>query len=149
MTITLASPAFTDGSPIPDRHARLGENVPPPLTWSGVPPGAEELALVVQDPDAPSGTFTHWILTGLEPGEDFLAEGQLPPGAVEGSNDFGEEGYGGPRPPEGDPPHRYVFTLIALDGKTDLSNGASIEEFQEAVQGKELDRGQLVGQYSR
>lgn len=149
MSIQLESPAFTDGDNIPDRHARLGGNLSPPLRWFGVPTGSVELALLVEDPDAPSGTFTHWLLAGLAPERDELDEGEVPSGAVEGTNDFGEEGYGGPQPPEGDPPHRYIFTLVALDEQTELVGGASSLEFHDAVQGHVLAQGQLTGVYAR
>lgn len=149
MTIELTSPAFTDGATVPDRHTRLGGNVSPPLQWAGVPDGTVELALLVEDPDAPSGTFTHWLVWGIDPEVERLDEGEAPPGAVEGSNDFGEDGYDGPQPPEGDPPHRYVFTLLALSEALELPSDASGDELREAVQGRELDRGQLVGRYAR
>jgi Raf kinase inhibitor-like YbhB/YbcL family protein len=149
MSIELTSAAFADGDTIPDKYARLGDNVSPPLAWSGVPEGTIELALIVEDPDAPSGTFTHWIVSGLGPDTEGLAEGELPARAVEGSNDFGEDGYGGPQPPPGDPPHRYVFTLLALGSETELAPGTSAVEFHDAVQGNELARGQLTGRYGR
>lgn len=149
MSIELTSPAFEDGQSIPDRYSRLGDNLSPPLAWAGTPEGTVEQALLVQDPDAPSGTFAHWIVTRLGPEVGHLDEGQLPSGAVEGSNDFGEDGYGGPQPPQGDPPHHYVFTLLALNERTELPPGASVEEFHDAVQGKELGRGQLTGRYGR
>lgn len=149
MSIQLTSPAFDDGGTIPERHVRLGGNVSPPLAWSGVPAGTIELALLVQDPDAPSGTFTHWVVARLAPDLEALEEGQLPDGAVEGSNDFGEEGYGGPQPPPGDPPHRYIFTLLALGEESGLAGGASAQDLHDAVQGKELAQGRLVGRYGR
>jgi Raf kinase inhibitor-like YbhB/YbcL family protein len=149
MSIELTSPAFKDGGTIPDRYGRLGGNASPPLEWSGVPAGTLELALQVEDPDAPSGTFTHWVLAGLDPELERLDEGDVPSSAVEGSNDFGEDGYSGPQPPTGDPPHRYVFTLLALGVSSELPPGASPAEFHDAVQGSELGRGQLVGLYGR
>jgi Raf kinase inhibitor-like YbhB/YbcL family protein len=146
--IHVSSRAFEDGGTIPERCSRLGGNVSPPLSWSDVPVGTTELALVVQDPDAPSGTFTHWIVAGLTPDLAGLEEGHVPDGAVEGVNDFGEQGYGGPQPPAGDRPHRYVFTLVALEAESGLALGASIENFHAAVRGKELARGQLTGHYA-
>ncbi len=149
MAIELTSPAFEDGDVIPDRYTRLGGNVSPLLEWSGVPEDAVELVLLVEDPDAPSGTFNHWLVAGLAPGVERLDEGKVPPGTVEGSNDFGEEGYGGPQPPTGDPAHRYVFTLLALSDSTELDNGASSLDFRDAVEGVQLARGQLLGRYAR
>lgn len=149
MAIQLESPAFQDGATMPSRFSRMGGNAAPPLRWSGVPGGTIELALLMQDPDAPAGTFTHWVVARLAPGLDRLEEGELPTGAVEGRNDFGEDGYGGPQPPEGDPPHRYVFTLLALGDESELVAGASIQDFHDAVQGKELAQGHLTGRYGR
>lgn len=147
MTIQLSSPAFDDEGPIPERFARLGGNVSPPLRWSGVPDDAVELVLIVLDPDAPTGMFAHWIVARLKRGLDHLAEGELPDDAVEGLNGFGEDRYSGPQPPAGDPAHRYVFALLALAEPSGLSPGATFEEFQDAVRGKELARGQLAGHY--
>lgn len=149
MTVQLTSPTFDDGGPIPERHAKDGDDVSPPLRWTGVPPGTAELALLVRDPDAPGGTFTHWIVANLDPGLEGLETGELPELAVEGLNDFGDVGYGGPQPPAGDPPHRYVFQLLALRRNSGLSHGASYQQFHDAVQGKQMARGELVGRYGR
>jgi Raf kinase inhibitor-like YbhB/YbcL family protein len=105
--IELRSPSFGDHQPIPARQAKDHDNLSPALEWSGVPEDAVELAVLCQDPDAPSGTFTHWVLAGLEPTATGLAEGERPAAGVEGRNDFGEEGYSGPLPPAGHGPHRY------------------------------------------
>jgi Raf kinase inhibitor-like YbhB/YbcL family protein len=149
MTIELTSTAFEDGGTIPEKHTRLGGNVSPPLAWGGLPGDAAELVLTLRDPDAPSGTFTHWLVGGITPDADGLDEGELPDGAVEGVNDFGEEGYDGPQPPPGDQPHRYVFTLIALTDESELGPGATSDEVDAAVEAFELDRGQLIGRYGR
>jgi Raf kinase inhibitor-like YbhB/YbcL family protein len=149
MTIELTSPAFEDGGTIPEEHTRLGGNVSPPLAWAGVPADAAELVLIMQDPDAPSGTFTHWILAGLDTDLDGLDAGEVPDGAVEGSNDFGEDGYDGPQPPVGDPPHRYVFTLHALGDESGLGAGAASDDVDEAVESFGIDRGQLTARYGR
>lgn len=149
MTIELTSVSFEDGGTIPEKHTRLGGNVSPPLAWSGVPPDAAELVLTLQDPDAPSGTFTHWILAGIDPDLDGLDEGEVPDDAVEGSNDFGEDGYDGPQPPVGDPPHRYVFTLVALGEESGLGPGAGSDDVDEAVESFGLDRGRLTGRFGR
>jgi Raf kinase inhibitor-like YbhB/YbcL family protein len=111
--LQLRSAAFSDHAPIPS-HCSLGEgdNVSPPLEWSGIPEGTAELAVLCEDPDAPGGTFVHWVLAGIDPSTSRLAEGETPPGAVEGSNDYGGTGYGGPRPPIGDDAHRYFFHVL-------------------------------------
>jgi Raf kinase inhibitor-like YbhB/YbcL family protein len=149
MTIELTSPAFDDGGTIPEKHTRLGGNVSPPLAWAGVPADAAELVVTAQDPDAPSGTFTHWILARIDPDLDGLDEGEVPDGAVEGSNDFGEDGYDGPQPPAGDPPHRYVFTLIAFGEESGLGPSAGSDDVDAAVESFAIDRGQLTGRYGR
>jgi Raf kinase inhibitor-like YbhB/YbcL family protein len=106
MTITLRSPAFADGDTIPGVYTCDGDDVSPPLGWSGVPADAAELAIVVEDPDAPAGTFVHWVLWRLDPGQAGLGQGQVPAGVPEGRNDFGRVGWGGPCPPRGSDPHR-------------------------------------------
>lgn len=146
MSIELTSPAFEHDGRIPDRHARSGEDVSPPLRWSGVPEGTQELALVVRDPDAPQGTFTHWLVTGLSPDLDGLEAGTLPEGARQGRNDFGDVGYGGPQPPAGEQ-HRYVFSLLALRNSVLLAPDDTYEVFHDAAQGAEIGRGELVGRY--
>jgi hypothetical protein len=148
VTIELSSPAFDDGGTIPARYARDGADVPPPLRWSGVPAGTAELALEITDPDAPSGGFIHWIVAGLNPALDGLDDGRLPP-RIEGRNGWGEIGYGGPQPPMRDPPHRYVFTLYALAEPSGLREGAGHVDFVDALRGKELTEGQLIGRYAR
>lgn len=148
-TIEMRSPAFTDHAPIPGRHAKDGENASPPLEWSGVPDGAAELVLLCEDPDAPGGTFVHWVLTGLSPSLSGLGEGELPDGAVEGANDYGGTGYGGPQPPFGDPPHRYFFQLFALSEPLGVPAGASAADVREAMEGKEMASGVVIGTYQR
>lgn len=130
--ITLTSPAFSEGDPIPVRHTCDGEDLSPPLEWSGVPEEAERLTLTLADPDAPDGTFVHWVVTGIDPGTTGVEEGATPEGGTEGPTSFGETGYGGPCPPEGDEPHRYVFSLVAEDGA-----------------GNPLGSGTLTGRYGR
>ena len=147
--IQLRSPSFGDHQPIPARHAKDQENLSPALEWSGVPEGAAELAVLCEDPDAPRGTFTHWVLAGLQPTAPGLAEGEHPGAAVEGRNDFGEEGYSGPRPPVGDGPHRYVFWVFAASGPLGLVAGASANDLRRALEGKELASGTLIGTYQR
>jgi len=145
----LRSPAYSEGGAIPARFSCDGEGMSPPLEWSGVPEGTGELVLVVEDPDAPGGTFVHWLLANIDPNLERLQEGWVPPGSVEGTNGFGRQGWAGPCPPPGHGSHRYVFTLLALVAPTDLSPGCSMAEFHDAVQGKELARAQLTGAYER
>jgi Raf kinase inhibitor-like YbhB/YbcL family protein len=147
--IELRSPSFGDHQPIPARHARDHDNLSPALEWSGVPEEAVELAVLCEDRDAPSGTFTHWVLAGLQPAATGLAEGEHPAAAVEGRNDFGEEGYGGPLPPVGDGPHRYVFRVYAAAAPLGLTGAPSAQELRRALDGKELASGTLVGTYQR
>jgi Raf kinase inhibitor-like YbhB/YbcL family protein len=148
-TIELRSPAFSDHATIPDRHTKAGEDVSPPLEWSGVPDGAAELAVLCEDPDAPGRPFVHWVLSGLDPSLGGLAEGEVPPGAVEGVNDFGRTGYGGPGPPVGDPPHRYFFRIYAASEPLGLSSGATAEDLRRALERRQLARGTIVGTYQR
>src|ERR1700720_1149808 len=117
-TMQLTSTAFGEGAPITAKYTCVGENISPPLKWSGTPAGARSLALIVDDPDAPAGTWVHWVLYDLLAHTSELPEGASPghpiPGAREGMNDFGRAGYGGPCPPPGKA-HRYFFKLYALD----------------------------------
>jgi Raf kinase inhibitor-like YbhB/YbcL family protein len=147
--IQLRSPSFCDHQPVPARHAKDHENLSPALEWSGVPEGAVELAVLCEDPDAPRGTFIHWVLAGLEPTATGLAEGEHPAAAVEGRNDFGEEGYSGPLPPVGAGPHRYFFWVFAASAPLGLVAGASADDLRRALEGKELASATLVGTYQR
>ena len=108
-----------------------------------------ELAVLCEDPDAPRGTFVHWVLAGLEPTVPGLVEGERPAAAVEGRNDFGEEGSSGPQPPVGDPSHRYFFWVFAASAPLELTAGASAEDLRRALEGRELASGTLVGTYQR
>ena len=138
----LTSPAFAAGEPIPAAHTCDGADTPPPLGWSGVPAGAQALALIVDDPDAPRGTWLHWTVWNLP-----VAPGALPGAGVEGVNDFGNVGWGGPCPPSGT--HRYVFRLFALDAPLALAEGASRAELEGAMKGHVLARAELMGTYRR
>jgi Raf kinase inhibitor-like YbhB/YbcL family protein len=112
--IEVKSPAFSDGDEVPTQFTCDGENISPPLRWSGVPEEAAELRVSLTDPDAPRGPFTHWLVTGVDPSAADVEQGKVPAGGTEQTNDFGETTYGGPCPPPGSP-HRYVFTVEALD----------------------------------
>jgi Raf kinase inhibitor-like YbhB/YbcL family protein len=143
----LESGAFQHAEPIPRRHTCEGEDVSPPLRWTNVPDETRSLALILDDPDAPSGVFTHWVAWGLDPGGSGLDEGEAAPS--EARNDFGTSGYRGPCPPPGHGPHRYHFRLYALDAEPELGPGAGKAELQEAIEGHVLTTAELVGTYER
>jgi Raf kinase inhibitor-like YbhB/YbcL family protein len=147
--IRITSPAFESDGTIPKRFTCDGENVSPALAWTGVPDEARELALLVEDPDAPGGTFVHWVLFRLDPGADGLAEGNVPKGARQGENSAGKSEYAGPCPREGDPAHRYEFLLYALSSPLDLEDGAPAEDVRAAVTDAAIARGRLVGRCGR
>jgi len=145
----LSSPAFTDGEPIPDRHGYTAANANPPLEWEDVPDNAVSLALVVDDPDAvePAGKiWDHWVVWNIDPGREGIPVGWDAEDAVEGQNDFGERGYGGPNPPDG--PHSYDFRLYALEERLTLSAGAKKEQLEETMSGHVLDRAELAGNFA-
>jgi Raf kinase inhibitor-like YbhB/YbcL family protein len=145
----LTSPAFGDGESIPRRFGYTEANVNPPLAISGVPQEAESLALVVDDPDAvePAGKiWTHWLVWNLSPETETLPEDWTAAEAIEGQNDYGERGYGGPNPPDRE--HTYRFRLYALDASTDLPPGATDEELSEAMDARVVEEAVLTGTYS-
>jgi Raf kinase inhibitor-like YbhB/YbcL family protein len=143
----LTSSAFAEGQSIPRRHSCEGEDLSPPLSWTDVPEGTSSLVLIVDDPDAPGRTFTHWLAWGLDPAAGGLSEGEAAP--VEGRNDFGETGYRGPCPPPGHGPHRYFFRLHALDDELGLPAGADKAELEGAVAGRSVAVAELMGTYER
>jgi Raf kinase inhibitor-like YbhB/YbcL family protein len=153
MTIQLTSTAFGEGENIPKRYTADGENVSPPLRWSDPPEGTKAFALICDDPDAPRGTWVHWVLFNLPADQREVEEGVpaqevLANGAKQGKNDFGKVGYGGPAPPPGKP-HRYFFKLYALDTPLDLAPGATKGQLVAAMKGHVLAEGQLMGRYGR
>ena len=153
MALSVSSPAFQEGDRIPSKYTCQGQDVSPPLAWSEPPGGTQSFALIMDDPDAPGGVFTHWVLFNIPPDSRQLAEAmptqaQLTSGALQGKNDFGRIGYGGPCPPPGRA-HRYQFTLYALDQPLDLKAGASKKQVIDAMQGHILAQGQLAGTYQR
>jgi Raf kinase inhibitor-like YbhB/YbcL family protein len=145
--ITVSSPAFRDGRPIPARFTCDGEAVAPPLSWNGVPEGAEALALVVDDPDAPHGTFVHWVVLDLPAGTNGLDGATVPAGAVQAKNSAGRQSYFGPCPPSGS--HHYRFTVYALSQRTGLRDGADLDKALRAVRARATARGRLIGTYAR
>ncbi|MCZ7536590.1 MAG: YbhB/YbcL family Raf kinase inhibitor-like protein [Acidimicrobiia bacterium] len=145
--LAISSRAFGDGEPIPERYTCDGDDLSPPLSWSGAPGGTAQLALVVDDPDAPGGTFTHWVVWGIDPADGDLGAGEVPAGAVQGTSDFGETAYGGPCPPSGT--HHYRFELLALSAGPSVEAGVGAEELRGAVEGKIVGGAVLTGTYGR
>ncbi len=153
MSLSLQTSAFKSGGEIPAQFTCSGADSSPALTWSGAPQGTQAFALIVDDPDAPSGTFIHWVIYDIPANATSLAErvaksDQLPDGSRQGKNGFGRLGYGGPCPPPGKP-HRYFFKLYALDSKLNLPAGASKTEVEQAMKGHILAQGELMGTYRR
>lgn len=152
-SFSLTSSAFAPGKAIPARYTCDGAGTSPPLSWRGAPRHTIVFALIVDDPDAPGGVFTHWVLFDLPDKTHALRAGQpkgdrLSSGAIQGRNDFGAVGYSGPCPPSG-PAHHYRFTLYALRGALHLAPGASKQQVLNAMRGHTLARAQLVGRYKR
>jgi Raf kinase inhibitor-like YbhB/YbcL family protein len=149
MPFTLTSPAFANNAFMPIQYTCDGENISPPLTWTDVPEGTVELALLFEDPDAPGGTHVQWVLFGIDPELDGLEEGKAPVGALGGKNDYGRTDWAGPCPPIGKA-HRFIFTLLALGERSGLAEGASArEDLPYALSGKVLGQTQLTGKYAR
>jgi Raf kinase inhibitor-like YbhB/YbcL family protein len=144
--VRLSSSAFSPGGKIPSQFTCKGANVNPQLEFHGIPPETKSLALVIDDPDAPSGLFTHWLLWNISPATSQISEKSVPSGALQGTNDFGKPGYGGPCPPSGT--HRYFFRVMALDRTLDLRAGAERAEFDKAIAGHILAGGELMGRFS-
>jgi Raf kinase inhibitor-like YbhB/YbcL family protein len=152
-SMDIQSNAFKEGDTIPKKHTCDAEDVSPQLSWSAVPDSTESLAMICDDPDAPVGTWVHWVLFNLPPETNELPEGvpdgeQVLGGAAHGRNDFGALGYGGPCPPPG-PAHRYFFKLYALDTDLALQPGATKADVIQAMEGHIVAEGQLMGQYGR
>jgi len=154
MAFTLTSAAFRDGTAIPVKHTCDGADVSPPLAWRGPPEGTRSFALIADDPDAPAGTWVHWVLYNVPAAVSELPEKVAKvesldlDGARQGRNDFRRPGYGGPCPPPG-PAHRYFFTLYALDAPLKLKAGAQKKDVDAALQGHVLGSAQLIGTYAR
>jgi hypothetical protein len=138
---------FENNGKIPDRHTCNGENVSPPIDISDVPDGTKSMVLIVDDPDAPAGTWVHWVLWNIPQDTTKIEEDSVPENAIEGVNDFRKIGYGGPCPPSGT--HRYFFKLYALDIKLGLKKGASKKDAERAMEGHILSQAKLVGLYGK
>jgi Raf kinase inhibitor-like YbhB/YbcL family protein len=146
--IAVSSPAFTEGAAIPQQFTCDGDNRSPPLAWAGVPAGTVEVALVVDDPDAPRGTYVHWVVVDLDPASTELAEGAVPPDARQLPNSAGEAAYTGPCPPGG-PAHHYRFTVYALQHTAGVGADASPDAAIQAIEAAATARGRLVGTFGR
>ncbi len=157
MSLNLHSPAFADGEPIPRRYTGDGEDLSPPLSWSGLPPRTMHLALIVDDPDAPtSQPWVHWVIYNLPGDEQGLVEGippvarpESPAGCVQGKNSWGSVGYRGPAPPRGHGTHHYVFKLYALKDELGLAEGLDKDALLAAIRGHILAEAELTGTYRR
>jgi Raf kinase inhibitor-like YbhB/YbcL family protein len=151
--ISISTEAFKAEENIPAEYTCDGRNISPALSWSSIPAGAKTIALIMDDPDAPRGTFVHWVLYNIPaitqklpkgvPGNETLADGSL-----QGMTDFGRAGYGGPCPPPGKP-HRYYFKIYALDTQLNLPSGATKRDVEKAMKGHILAQGELIGKYGR
>jgi Raf kinase inhibitor-like YbhB/YbcL family protein len=153
MSFSISSTSFPNGGDIPKKFTCDGADVSPELSWTGPPAGTQSFALIADDPDAPSGTWTHWVLFDLAPETNNLAESvskidELPGGERQGRNDFRKIGYNGPCPPPGKP-HRYFYKLYALNAKLDLKPGTSKEEVEQAMEGRILGKAEWMGKYQR
>ena len=152
MEISVKCPVFKDGEMIPSRYTCDGVNVSPPITWSDPPESTKSLALICDDPDAPMGTWVHWVVYNIAPnqagfGENVPTGSRTPDGAVQGVTDFGTEGYGGPCPPSGT--HRYYFKVYALDMELSINGQATKKQVVDAMKGHILAQGQIMGRYKR
>jgi hypothetical protein len=142
----ISSPAFNQGANIPSKFTCDGSQTSPPLQITGIPAEAKSLALIADDPDAPGGLFTHWVIWNIPPQISSIADGSAPKG-VQGTNDFGRSGYGAPCPPSGT--HRYYFRVFALDRELDLRSGAKRGQLDATMKGHVIAQGELIGRYSR
>lgn len=152
MDLKIFSSAFEDGGMIPSKYTCDGIDVSPPLSWSGLPEGTKSIAIINDDPDAPMGTWVHWVIYNIPPAakglpEDIKRLERLPDGTLQGKNSWGRIGYGGPCPPSGI--HRYFFKIYALDKMLNLKPGATKEELLSAMKGHILAQAQFYGKYTR
>jgi len=153
MNLPITSTAFNEGQPIPQKYTCQGSDISPPLVWTNAPANTKSFALIADDPDAPMGTWVHWVLYDLPPPtkalpEDVAKTQYITGSAKQGINDFHRLGYGGPCPPPGKP-HRYYFKLYALDKMLELAPGETKQDVETAMQGHVLAEGQLMGTYQR
>lgn len=144
--LTITSPAFQNNQSIPQKYSCDYQNINPPLTIEGIPQGTKSLALIIDDPDAPSGTFDHWVIWNIPPSQNKIAEHTTP--GIEGVNGMGERGYTGPCPPPGKP-HHYNFRVYALDTQLGLADDSKKKDLEQAMRGHVLAEGKLIGLFSR
>ena len=152
MALTLSSPAFGQGQSIPAEHSCKGRNISPALAWTGAPANTASYALIVEDPDAPAGTFVHWVLYNVPAVSRGLSQGlshdpSFSDGAAQGRNSGNRQYYDGPCPPSGT--HRYFFRLYALDVRLELAPGATADQLRKAMQGHILAQGELMGTFAK
>jgi hypothetical protein len=152
LSIEITSSAFSQGQPIPEKFTCKGEDISPALSWTEPPAGTQSFALIMDDPDAPAGTWVHWVLFNIPVSarslpETFPSDAILPDGSMSGNSSFGGPGYGGPCPPSGT--HRYFFKLYALDEMLAISAGATKGELEKAMVGHILAQGELMGTFSK
>jgi hypothetical protein len=145
--LTIESPAFKENSDIPKQYTCDGKDINPPLVLRNTPRGAKSLALVVDDPDAPVGIWVHWVVWNIDPGTREIKENSVPPGALQGRNDFRKTSYGGPCPPSGT--HRYFFKVYALDTVLSIDRNSTKNDLEKAMKGHILGEAQTVGLYKR
>jgi Raf kinase inhibitor-like YbhB/YbcL family protein len=143
----ITSNAFHEGGKIPERYTKYGENHIPPIHLEDIPPKAKSLALIMDDPDAPNGTFNHWLLFNLDPRVKDIKEDVVPVIATQGRNDFGDVEYGGPRPPSGE--HRYYFRAFALDTVLALPRGTKRPDLEKEMKDHVVGQATLMGKYGR
>ena len=146
-TMQISSPAFDNNGSIPVKYTCNGEDINPPLVIAEVPEEAQSLVLIVDDPDAPVGNWTHWLMWNIDPSTAEIAENSVSDGAVQGTNSWGRNDYGGPCPPSGT--HRYFFKLYALDTKLDLASSADQSDLEKTIEGHSIASAELMGAYSQ
>ena len=146
-SMTISSPAFALGQAIPKKYSCEGDGVNPPLVIKDVPAGAGSLALIMDDPDAPMGTWTHWVMWNIPANVMQIAENSVPSGAVQGQASSGQNNYGGPCPPSGT--HRYYFRLYALPGKLNISSFSDVEVLRKALSGSTVAEAEYMGTYTK
>ncbi|MBI4231865.1 YbhB/YbcL family Raf kinase inhibitor-like protein [Candidatus Peregrinibacteria bacterium] len=147
VNMKILSADFENEGTIPAKYTCDGDDVSPPLTLAEVPEDAESLVIISDDPDAPAGTWVHWLMWNINPATTEFPANSVPTDAVEGTNSFKNIGYGGPCPPSG--VHRYYFRVYALDTVLDLPEGSTREALDQAMEGHIIDRGELMAKYSR
>jgi len=148
-TMQITSSAFQNSATLPAKYTCDGDNINPPLEISGTPENAKSLVLIVDDPDAPAGTWTHWTVWNIDPKTAEISENSVPTNSVEGTTSYNEKGYGSPCPPKNTGNHRYVFKIYAIDKMLNLQTSIKAEELYKTIENSILDKAEMVGVYSR